>query len=79
VRAVAFDDGCITHLRNFMKFCTNKSRFNLYIRYDDKSIEEVEITAFIGLQIDSNLNWKKHIQYMMPKPSSGCFAMRTVT
>jgi hypothetical protein len=63
-----------------MTFCiNNKSRFNLYISYDDKSIEEVEITAFIGLQIDSNLNWKAHIQYMMPKLSSACFAMRTVT
>jgi hypothetical protein len=33
----------------------------------------------LGLQIDSNLNWKKHIQFIMPKLSSPCFAMRTVT
>jgi hypothetical protein len=39
----------------------------------------METTNFFGLQIDSNLNWKAHIQYIMPKLSSACFAMRTVT
>jgi hypothetical protein len=46
--------------------------------FDDKTIEEVETTKFIGLQIDSNLNWKTHIQYIIPKLSSAYFAM-TVT
>jgi hypothetical protein len=47
--------------------------------FDDKTIEEIETTKFFGLQIDSNLNWKTHIQYIKPKLSSACFAMRTVT
>jgi hypothetical protein len=51
---------------------------NLNIWYGDKSIEEMETTEFLGLQID-NLHWKAHIQYIMPKLSSACFAMRTVT
>jgi hypothetical protein len=65
---------------NFMKFCTtNKKCVNLRKEYVDKTIEEVETTKFIGLQVDSNLNWKTHIQYIIPKLSSACFAMRTVT
>jgi hypothetical protein len=65
---------------NFIKFCTNnKTCVNLNMGFDDKTIEEVETTKFLGLQIDSNLNWKTHIQYIIPKLSSACFAMRTVT
>jgi hypothetical protein len=53
--------------------------FNLSIGYVDKTIEEVETTKFLGLQVDSNLNWKTHIQYITPKLSSAYFAMRTIT
>jgi hypothetical protein len=43
-----------------------------------KTTEEVETTKFLGLQVDNNLNWKTHIQYIIPKLSSACFAMRTI-
>jgi hypothetical protein len=43
-----------------MKFATNsKTCINLNIGYDNKTIEEVLTTKFLGLQIDNNLNWKK--------------------
>jgi hypothetical protein len=65
---------------NFMKFTTNnKTSINLNIGYDNKTTEEVLTTKFLGLQIDNNLNWKKHIQYFFPKLISACFPMRTVT
>jgi hypothetical protein len=65
---------------NFMKFCTtNKNCVNLSIGCIDKTVEEVKTTKFLGLQIDNNLNWKTHIQYIIPKQSSACFAMRTIT
>jgi hypothetical protein len=65
---------------NFMKFCTtNKNCVNLSIGYVDKTIEEVEKPKFLGLQVDNNLIWKTHIQYIIPKLSSACFAMRTIT
>jgi hypothetical protein len=65
---------------NFMKFCTtNKNCVNLSIGYVDKTNVEVETTKFLGLQVDNNLNWKTHIQYIVPKLSSTCFAMRTIT
>jgi hypothetical protein len=34
---------------------------------------------FLGSQIDDNLNWKAHIECIIPKLSSAYFAMRTVT
>jgi hypothetical protein len=47
---------------NFIKFCTtNKKCVNLSIVYVDKTIEEVETTKFLCLQVDNNLNWKTHI------------------
>jgi hypothetical protein len=65
---------------NFMKFCTtNKNCVNLSIAYEDKTIEEVETATFLGIQIDNNLNWKTHIQYIIPELSSACFAIITVT
>jgi hypothetical protein len=37
---------------NLMKFCTtNKNRVNLSIGYEDKRIEKVETTKFLGLQL----------------------------
>jgi hypothetical protein len=63
---------------NFMKFPTNiKTCINLGISYNNKATEEV--ATFLSLQIDNNLNWKKHIEYIISKLSSACFAMRTVT
>jgi hypothetical protein len=62
-----------------MKFTTNnKTSINFNIGYNSKTIEELVRTKFLGLQIDNNLNWKKHIEYIIPKLSSACLAMRTV-
>jgi hypothetical protein len=63
-----------------MKFwTTNKNCVDLSIGYEDKTNEEEETTKFLGLQVDNNLNWKTHIQYIIPELSSACFAMRTTT
>jgi hypothetical protein len=51
---------------------------SLNIGFDNKLIEEAEANKFLGLQIDNNLNWKKHNEYIIPKLSSACFTMRTV-
>jgi hypothetical protein len=60
-----------------MKFViNNKTCINLNIGYYNKTIEEVGITKFLSLQIDDNLNWKRHIEYIIPKLTSACFAMR---
>jgi hypothetical protein len=64
---------------NYIKSATkNKTCSSLNIGFDNKLIEEAEANKFLGLQIDNNLNWKKHVEYIIPKLSSACFAMRTV-
>jgi hypothetical protein len=64
---------------NYIKFGTkNKTCPSLNIGVDNKLIEEVEANKFLGLQTDNNLNLKEHIEYIIPKLSYACFAMRTV-
>jgi NADH:ubiquinone oxidoreductase subunit H len=46
----------------------------IIIGYDNKTIEEAERTKFLCIQIDSNLNWKTLIQYVIPILSSACLA-----
>ena len=33
---------------------------------------------FFGPQIGSKLNWETDIEYIIPKPSSACYAIRVV-
>jgi hypothetical protein len=33
---------------------------------------------FLGLNINNTLSWKTHIEKILPKLSSACFAMRAV-
>jgi hypothetical protein len=35
--------------------------------YNDKYIEEVVTTKFLGLQINNHLNWKNHIDQFFSK------------
>jgi hypothetical protein len=50
-------------------YCNNKTCINLNMGYDNKTVEEAGTTKFLGLQND-NLNWKKHIEYIILKLSS---------
>ena len=53
---------------NIMKFITkNSSHSTLHIDYKEKYIEKMMNTKFFGLQIDNHINWKNHIQEMIPK------------
>jgi hypothetical protein len=64
---------------NIIKFITNKSsQYDLKIDYDEKYIEESINTKFLGLQIDNHLNWKNHIDLMIPKLSRACYGIRSV-
>jgi hypothetical protein len=56
-----------------------KKSINFNIGYDNKSTEEVLTSKFLGLQINSNLIWLKHTEYIIHKLSSACFATRAVT
>ena len=39
----------------------NKADLHFRIEIDDKHIEKVEVTKFLGILIDNNLSWKSHI------------------
>ena len=52
---------------NFMIFKnkhSNKPDLNYKIEIDDKNIEKVEITKFLGVLIDNNLSWKAHTMHI---------------
>jgi len=57
----------------FMLFSSSRKKVNkdLVIRLDGKTIQRVESTQFLGVIIDSNLTWKKHIAFVKSKVSKG--------
>jgi hypothetical protein len=47
--------------------------------YKDNLIDEVKSTKFLGMYIDNHMNWKDHIEQILPKLSVACFSIRTLT
>ena len=64
---------------NFIKFSANHSKNqgqqNVFI---NNSIEEVNNTTFLGLELDNNINWKNHVAKILPKLSRACYVIRTM-
>jgi len=59
---------------NIMKFVTiNQPHCALTISYEDKYIEEAVNLKFLGIQIDNHLNWRNHIDQIIPKLSVACY------
>jgi hypothetical protein len=54
----------------------NKASLSLQMGCDKKTIKELLTTEFLGLKINSNLNWRKCIKYIIFKLSLACFAMQ---
>lgn len=44
----------------------------------EKCIEERVNRKFLGLQTDNHLNWKNHIDQLIPKLSRACYTVRSV-
>ena len=64
---------------NIMKCKRNNSAHStLHTGYKEKYIEESVNTTFLGLQIDNHINWKNHIEAMIPKSSAACYAITSV-
>jgi len=62
---------------NIMKFVTiNEPYCALTFSYKDKCIEEAVNLKFLGIQIDSHLNWRNHIDQIIPKLSVACYVVR---
>jgi hypothetical protein len=56
----------------------NRYETNFKITCNNKLIKETKNTKFLGLDIDSSLSWKDHIEQMMFKLRRACYAIRYV-
>ena len=65
-----------THFIQFSSKSLNDSDIN--ITYENNYISKVNDLNFLGLNINNTLSWKTHIDKILPKLSSACFAMRAV-
>jgi len=65
-----------TYFIQFSRKSLNYSDIN--ITYKNNYISKVNDTKFCGLNINNTLSWKTHIDKILPKLCSACFAMRSV-
>jgi hypothetical protein len=65
---------------NIIKFITkNSPQHTLSTGYKEKCVEESVNTKLLGLQIHNQLKWKNHIDRLVSKLSSLCYAVRSVS
>jgi hypothetical protein len=63
-----------------IKFITyNSPQFLISAGYEDKYIGESVYTTFLGLHIDSHLNWKTHVDQLVQKLNGACYAVRSMS
>jgi hypothetical protein len=64
---------------HYMQFVTKTSCLtDLHVMCKNKEIENTDGTKFLGLTLDNTFTWKKHIDSIVPRLSSACFAVRAV-
>ena len=64
---------------HYLLFRTKNSlETNISICCGNKHITNTSNTKFLGLHIDETLSWKSHIDQLVTKLSSACYAIRTV-
>ena len=61
---------------NIVKFSSKKSKEHIHFRYSN--IKQTHSLKFLGLELDKFLNWKNHIDKLLPRLSSACFAIRSM-
>jgi hypothetical protein len=65
---------------HFLQFRTkNSQKLDLNITLLNKHITNTINIKFLGLTIDEMLSWKCHVNHVLTKLSSACYAIRTVT
>jgi hypothetical protein len=64
----------------FIQFSSKNLNYSdINITYEKKNyISKVKDINFLGININNTLSWKSHIDKILPKLSSACFAMQTV-
>jgi hypothetical protein len=62
---------------NIIKFFPSHfAQSQLITEHNNTTISEVPNTKFLGVQIDNHLNWKCHIDQILPKLSTAGFVIR---
>jgi hypothetical protein len=63
----------------FIEFLTkNHCPMDIHIDYDSDQTVNSTNTKFFGLVIHNMLSWKGHVDWLMPKLGSACYAIRAV-
>jgi mannose/fructose/N-acetylgalactosamine-specific phosphotransferase system component IID len=63
----------------YMQFVTKTSSLiDLHVMCKNKEIANTCNTKFLGLTLDNTFSWKNHIDTIVPRLSSACFAIRAV-
>jgi hypothetical protein len=62
---------------NNMQFETTTSSLSK-VKYKNEEIANTSNIKFLGLTLDNTFSWKNHVDAIVPKLSSACFAVRAV-
>ena len=64
---------------HYLQFKTkNNPICNINIVCNDKLVTALPKIKFLGIYIQDLINWSSHIDYIIPKLSSACYAMRSI-
>jgi len=64
---------------NYMVFSNMKiNTHDIVLKIGNEQIEQLDHIKFLGIIIDSKLNWNKHLHHCKNKLSSGLYALKTV-
>ena len=64
---------------HYIQFTTNnKPKTNIKITYDNKQITTISNIKFLGIYINDRINWKYHIEHILPKLRVVCYVMRSI-
>ena len=61
---------------NFLHFKKSKHDLDITLNFAGKKLDKPDHVKFLGIIIDSKLNWKNHIDYISNKLNSGVYAIR---
>jgi hypothetical protein len=65
---------------NIINFAPKQSATSLLaVSFGNVVMNEVSVIKFLGIQIDNKLNWKSHVEYILPKLSSAIFVIRSLS
>lgn len=60
---------------DLLLFSTRTTDYSLLVKYDNRSITQSNHVKFLGVYIDSLLNWGNHIDHLIKKISAQCFVI----